>query len=425
MAHMLTVFLYELKRNFRRPGFLFTTFGVPVLLFLATNVIGDLAAQNTSINSTDPEAIQEFTEQFDPTMSPNVGLVDLSGVFGEVTVPDTWQRFDTDEEARAAIAAEVIDLYYLIEADYLETGNVITVVPEFQMNAMGDSTLSSIARQYFSQGVDPDIAARIVYPAIYSEENLTLTATVDGKVNEDATFLIVYAFALTLMVTLFMTNGYLMQTLIEEKETRLVEILVSMVRPLHLLAGKILALGVLGLLQIVVWIGGMILLVNIAGGQQAQNIGEAVGALGLLANLQLPLDILPILLVYFLLSYLMFAGFYSVISAISNSMREGPQYAVVFMLPALAPFYFLSLFATTPDAPLVVFLSLFPLTAPISMTARLVVSEVPFWQIALSIGLLALTVVFAIWLAARVFRAGVLLAGNVPKLKDIPAIIRG
>ncbi len=425
MAHTLTVFFYELKRNFRRPGFLFTTFGIPVLLFLGTMLIGDIASQNTSMNSTDPEAVQEFANQFDPTVSPNVGLVDLSGVFADITIPDTWQRFSTQDEANTAIDAGTIDLYYLIAEDYLETGDVITAVPEFQMNALGDDALASIARQYFARDVDPEIALRIVNPAFYTEENLSLTATVDGMVNEDASFLIVYAFALTLMVTLFMTNGYLMQTLIEEKETRLVEILVSMVRPLHLLTGKILALGILGLTQIVVWVGGMILLVNFAGGQQAQAIGQAMGVLGSLANLQLPIDMLPILFIYFVLAYLMFAGFYSVISAISNSMREGPQYAVVFMLPALAPFYFLSLFATTPDAPLVVFLSVFPLTSPISMTARLVVSEVPFWQIALSVGLLVLTVVFAIWLAARVFRAGVLLAGNVPKLKDIPKLIRG
>jgi len=130
------------------------------------------------------------------------------------------------------------------------------------------------------------------------------------------------------------------------------------------------------------------------------------------------------LLIYFVLGYLMFAGLYGMISAISNSMKEGPQYAVIFTLPAALPLYFLGLFLEQPDSTLPMILSLFPLTSPLAMPQRLIISSVPGWQIALSLILLLLAVVGAIWLAARTFRVQTLLAGNPPRLRDLARLIR-
>ncbi|MFN8528939.1 MAG: ABC transporter permease [Anaerolineae bacterium] len=419
----LRVYLYELRRNFRRPGFLFTTFGIPLLLYFGFNLITAIAGN--SVNMNDPESAQELMNTFQPDLLAPTGFVDLSGVFADVSLPSHWTRYASDEEARAAIASDEVKVVYEVDPTYMETGNVTVLLPELEISRLGDDTLAAIARDMFASGIDPAIAARLTSPATYTEQNLLLTSTDNGAVDEDASFLIVYAFALTLIMTIFMTNGYLMQTLIEEKETRLIEILVSSLRPIQLLAGKIVALGTLGLVQVTAWVGTMLLIVRFAGGQQAQNVSQAVTVIASLANIQLPTNLLPLLLVYFILSYLLFAGLYSIVSALSNSMREGPQYTVIFVLPAMAPLYFLPVFASSPDAPLAVVLSLFPLTAPIAMTARLVVSTVPAWEIAVSLGLLLVGVIAAIWVAARVFRAGVLLAGNMPKLKDIPMLMRG
>ncbi|MDX2163143.1 MAG: ABC transporter permease [bacterium] len=421
----LRVFMYELTRNFRRPGFLFTTFGVPLLLFVGFQLLTRAAADSLQTNINDTAAVQQLAEDFDPMRTVMRGLVDESGLFEAAELPPTWTRYESEAAARAALDDGTVEMYYRVEPDYLESGTVVTVLQEFEISLVVDNTLDTLARRYFAQGIEPSLANRLLVPARYLEETLTLTATADGTVDEDASFVIVYAFAVTLITTVFLTNGYLMQTLIEEKETRLVEILVATLRPMQLLTGKILALGLLGLFQVTVWVGMMIVIVNVAGGQQAENVGQAVSIIASLANLQLPLHLLPLLLVYFILSYLLFAALYSTVSAISNSMREGPQYAVIFVLPALLPIYLLPVFASTPDSPLAVGLSIFPLTAPISMTARLVIIEVPAWQIALSLALLTLTVVGSMWMAARVFRAGVLLAGRVPKLKDLPTLIRG
>jgi len=272
-----------------------------------------------------------------------------------------------------------------------------------------------------SQGVDPEVFERLVNPSSFQVNNLSLV-NAESAQNEDGSFLLVYVFAIVLIFSLFTTSGYLMQSVIEEKETRLIEILISTVRPGQLLAGKILAMGIVGLVQVVAWIGGLYLLVQIASGGAANQVAGVVASI---ANLQIPVNILPILLVYFVLAYFLFAGLFSIIGALSNSLREGPQYAVLFTLPAALPLYFISLFASAPEGPIPTFLSIFPLTAPIAMAARLVISNVPVWQLALSLILLAMTAIAAMWLAGRAFRVQLLLAGQMPKLKDLPKVLRG
>jgi ABC-2 type transport system permease protein len=255
------------------------------------------------------------------------------------------------------------------------------------------------------------------------QTNLVITTTQDGGEDaEGANFALVYVFAIALLMSLFVTNGYLMQSVIEEKETRLIEILISTVRPMQLLVGKILAMGSLGLLQMLVWVGGIFLALRLIAGDQAT---AALGFLSSLANVQIPPGIVPLLVLYFLLAYTLFASLYAIVGALSNSMREGPQYAVIFTLPAVVPMYFISIFATSPDATLPTILSLIPITAPLAMTQRMLISSVPPEQIILSLGLLLLSVLAVMWLAGRLFRVQTLLAGQTPKLRDIPRLIRG
>ncbi|MBL8162935.1 MAG: ABC transporter permease, partial [Anaerolineae bacterium] len=184
----------------------------------------------------------------------------------------------------------------------------------------------------------------------------------------------------------------------------------------HLLAGKILALGILGAIQIAVWVGAMLLLSQLTAGN---------AALAVIANFSLEPGQILVLALYFVLGYLFFAAAYGMVGAISTSLQEGPQYAVIFTLPAVLPLYFIALFTTTPNAPLVIFLSIFPITAPLAMVMRITITTVPFWEIALSAALLLVVDILLIWLAGRMFRVQTLLAGQAPKLRDIPRLLRG
>ncbi len=412
--HIWQVFAYELQRNLRRKGFLFTTFGIPILayiLFFGYQFISSRSAGGEDIATTITES-----EQFQGI--EKAGYVDHSGLFTDPgDLRSVLSPYANEESAQQAMDAGEIDIYYVFPENYLDTGDIVAYMPRFSIAQATESLVQQLVYAHFAQNVDPILMSRLISPAAINEVNLQRDATGETTTNFDVDFPVIYLFVMIMMISQFTTNGYLMQTIIEEKETKLIEILISALRPTQLLIGKILALGVLGLVQIAVWLGAVLLLAQIAG-----DVGTT---LLFLLNISIPTGTVILFLVYFVLGYLFFAAVYGMVGAISNSMQEGPQFAVIFVLPAVIPLYFMTIFITQPDGALATALSLFPITAPLSMVMRLTISTVPAWQVILSIVVLILTNVGMMWLAGRLFRVNTLLSGQTPKLRDIPKLLRG
>ena len=420
--HIAHVFLYEFRRNFRRRGYLFTTFAIPLIAFIVYFGYQFINTQNTRAASTSPitgatQAIESTSELLKGIA--HTGYVDLSGQFEDAgDLKDKIARYEDESSALADLTAHKIDLYYVISKDYFETGNVTLVMPRLNLGQIGSDVVRRLLLSHLSEGVDQNLFNRLVDPVNMREINLQRDSSGKTQTNFGADFAVAYLFAILLMLAVFTTNGYMMQTVIEEKETRLIEILISSMRPTQLLAGKILAMGLLGFLQIIVWLVSVVWLGRLAA-------GSGLTALIALISLNLtPMQVLLFLL-YFVFGYLFFAAAYGIVGAISTSMQEGPQFAVFFTLPAAIPLYFISLFTTSPDAPLPVILSLIPITAPLSMVMRISITTVPFWQIAVSMVLLIALDAVMIWMAGRMFRIQTLLAGQAPKLRDIPRLLRG
>ncbi len=418
--HIAHVFLYEFRRNFRRKGYLFTTFGIPLIAFVVYfgyQAVNRINTRNVSPIAGASQAIASTAELFKGIA--RAGYVDLSGQFPDAgDLKDKLARYDDENAAQSALNSGKIDLYYVIPADYLKTGDVTLVMPRLNLGQISADPVRRLVLGQLSQGIDRNLFSRLVDPVTVQEINLQRDSSGKTQTNFGADFAVAYLFAILLMLAVFTTNGYMMQTVIEEKETRLIEILISSMRPTQLLAGKILALGLLGFLQIVVWLVAIVWLGRLAA-------GSGLTALVALISLNLtPMQVL-IFLLYFIFGYLFFAAAYGMIGAISASMQEGPQFAVFFTLPAAIPLYFISLFTTSPDAPLPVILSLIPVTAPLSMVMRISITTVPAWQIIVSLILLIALDAVMVWLAGRLFRVQTLLAGQAPKLRDIPRLIRG
>ncbi|MCA9883714.1 MAG: ABC transporter permease, partial [Anaerolineae bacterium] len=317
----------------------------------------------------------------------------------------------------SALESGTIDIFYVIQPNYLETGEVVLHMPGLQLNLLNDQPIELLIEKTLAGNLDSQLLRRIRNAASFQEFNLQRDAETDTEAREDADFLMVYVFTIAFLMSLFMTNGYLMSSVIEEKENRLIEILMSTLRPFELLSGKILAMGVLGLLQMVIWFVSMFIALQIALAL------PAFEAIPVLLNLQIRWHILPILILYFIVGYLFFAALYSAVGAISGSMREGPQYAVIFTLPAVLPFYFFALVLESPNGPLPVFFSMFPITAPIGMLMRLSITDVPAIEIIISLALLTLAALGAMWMAGRLFRVQVLLTGQTPKIGEIIRLI--
>lgn len=418
-GHLLRVYLYELRRNFRRKGYLFTTFGVPIIavaLLLGYHALTTLTRDSGAPQEA-PSPGAVFGVPDDRSAGRSLGFVDLSGVLADASDTGGLVRFPDEAAAAAALQAGEIDSYYIIAADYLATGSVTMVLPTLLLNDITDAPIRDLLQATLRQQLDDDaLFYRLADPSNIQQVNTEREVPANAMQDFDSSFVLVYVFVIALMLSLFMTNGYLLQAVIEEKESRVVEILISTVRPLQLLGGKILAYGTLGLFQLLVWVGALLLILQ---------LGQVLNSLSVLARMFIPLEVLPLVLVYFVLAYLFFAAAYGIVGALATTMREGPQYVVVFTLPAVVPMYFIGLFVETPDAALPVILSLIPITAPLAMTMRLLLTTVPAWQIALSAGLLVLFIVFLMWLAGRLFRVQVLLAGQMPRLRDLPRLVRG
>ena len=420
LKHITTVFLYEFRRNFRRRGYLFTTFGIPLIvfaIFFGYQLITNLNSRKASSVADTAQAIASTAELFKNIA--RAGYVDLTGQFSDAgKLKDKLLRYDDEAAAQSALNTGKIDLYYVIPPDYLKSGDVTLVMPRLNLGQISADPVRRLLLGQLSQGVDMNLFNRLVDPVNVKEINLQRDASGKTQTNFGNDFAVAYIFAILLMLAVFTTNGYMMQTVIEEKETRLIEILISSMRPTQLLAGKILALGMLGFLQIVVWLVAIVWLGRLAA-------GSGITALVALISLNLtPIQVL-LFLVYFVFGYLFFAAAYGMVGAISTSMQEGPQFAVFFTLPAAIPMYFISLFTTSPDAALPVILSLIPVTAPLAMVMRISITTVPVWQIVVSLVLLIALDMVMIWLAGRMFRVQTLLAGQAPKLRDIPRLLRG
>jgi ABC-2 type transport system permease protein len=177
----------------------------------------------------------------------------------------------------------------------------------------------------------------------------------------------------------------------------------------QLLVSKVLALGIAGLLQVLLWLISMPLLVNLA--------SSVLG--GALSNVQIPSGFLVLGIVSFVLGYLLFAVLSIGIGAISPNAREGSQLSMIYTMASFIPLWLASLLIAFPSSPIWVVLSVLPITSPVQVMLRLGVSDIPVWQILISIGALVLPIAAGLFVSAKLFRVQMLMYGRRPRLAEI------
>lgn len=408
---MWTVFFYELMVQGRRRAYLLMTFGLPIAALVAFFGYQIYDAISNSEGTTESGPIT--FEDYDP-----VGYVDALGQLPDpigTAFEGKLLRYTSEEQATRAVDDGLISAYYVLADDYLETGHVDLVSENLSLTVIEESDLFE-AYVLNSFLIDEDLVPifiRLQNPANLTENRIQSDGQTETRdVNTD--FWLAYVFALALFVATLSASGYLMQSVIEERETRMIEILMSSVKPLQLLTGKTLALGLLGFFQIALWLGTATFVMT----QVAKEFVD-------LSQFEVPPDVLVISIFYFIGGYLMIGSGFAAIGAISNNMREGPQLATIITLPSVVPLWVMTLIVTEPNSKLAVILSLFPLTAPMTMVMRASIIHIPLLELVASIILMIGAIVVMLWGAARLFRINNLLAGNPPKLRDIPRLLFG
>ena len=248
-------------------------------------------------------------------------------------------------------------------------------------------------------------------PAPAQEVVQALPQPTEGYVGDPnmANFIVPGVFALLLGLSLMLGATSLINGLGEEKESRLIQVLFSSVSVRQLLIGKVLALGLAGLLQVLVWLLSTPLLLGLA----SSSFG------GFLSRMQIPANFLVLGTIYFILGYLLFAVLSIGVGAISSNAKEANSLALFYTLGSFVPLWLSSVNMFFPNNPAWVVLTIFPVTAPIMAMLRLGTSYVPPWQIIVSIAVLALSIVVGLLLSIKIFRMHMLMYGKRPGLAQL------
>ncbi len=400
MNKLLLVARREYLFNLRRPAFLFAVFGVPIFTFAMWAIIFLVVAAGES----DAESIG------------TVGYVDNAAILSDPIYPtdvppERFVAYPDETAARQALDDKTIGAYFLITENYLSTGEVesysFTGLPEALRDNWEVFLLANLTRR-----LDPDVEVERIQDPV----NMVIRAQDTGRTlteaNIPALIFIPLIFAFLFYMSSGTTSGFLMNGVVEEKTTRIMEILATSVTPSQLLFGKIIGLGLLGLTQMVVWFGAGFLLIHFGQGLPALN------------GVVFPLDLMLIMLVYFLLSYFLLATMMAGLGVVAGSDQESRQYASIISILFIIPFFLIAAILEDPNGPVALIFSLIPVTAPMTMLLRLGFSAVPAWQVIASLLILLFTALLVAWASARVFRWALLRYDVRTTLREIVSVVR-
>jgi ABC-2 type transport system permease protein len=408
MRNIWLVIKHDIGMTLRQRSFWILTLLMPLLL-MAINAFTII--QSNQLASTDDGSTQEETTGSGPTEATAIGLVDATGLI--VAMPpgipeDLFVRFADDASARAALEAGTIAQYVYIPADYVATGEVAVYDQNFQIlqgaESMGvafGSTNEWMLPYLISYNLtgDEQLFTTLLNPVPSASATTHATMPQEPEVeNQDLAQLVASVMPYTYYFLLILGSSYLMRSVVAEKENRTAEVLLLSLDPRGMMVGKILAMSVVTLVQMVVWAGGGILILN--RGAALLNV----------ARFTFPPGFVVWALLFLILGYLLYASVMAAAGAIAPNAREGAQVTWLLILPLMPTLMFGPALLEDPNGALSLVLSLFPFSAPAAMVTRLAVAAVPLWQVLASLAGLALTTYLFVTLAARFFRSGNLLS---------------
>lgn len=408
-ARVATIARFELRSTVLRLSFLLTTFGLPLLLGLVSGTSALLQAELVASQAAGGTAI---------------GVVDEAGVLRESAQDDEARRFPNRAEGVEALRGRSIDTLFVVAADWRATGRVEAITRSDVSVLVRDDVAADLVlarwlrRSIADEDASEEIVARLVDPIAPERARWTPSGIVaespGAAIEALATVLTPMLLGILLMSSLLMASGYLVQTIAQDKETKIVEVLLSSATADELMAGKLLGLGAAGLVQFGVW----------------SAIGSGLSRLVLAAvphaAITWPSQAIAVAPLFFLLGYAFLGSVMLATGAFGSSAAESQKLTLVWVLAAVVPLLVLPLFLEEPHGWLARTLCYLPFTAPIAIVIRVAVD--PGNVSGLELGLVTLDLVVAIGVAlvlgGRLFRLGLLLSGSLPSPRTIWEQIR-
>jgi ABC-2 type transport system permease protein len=318
------------------------------------------------------------------------------------------------------VQQEKIKAYVILDDKILENGvaewRAQSVKADIVLRETVANLLSRVAtkERLKDRGVDPEIYEKARMRIDVDPHEAKEVETESSK-NAGFNLAVSGVFFFLIYISIFVYGAFIMRGVLEEKNNRIVEVLISSVKPVHLMLGKIIGIGFVGLTQYAVW--GLL--------ASVMSLPAIAGMIGMSDGFPpIPMLTIASFVVFFLLGYFLYASLYAALAAPFNTEQEAQQFVMVpAMILILASTTWFFAF-NSPNGGVAVALSFFPLTSPLLMFMRISVQPPPYWQIGLSILLLLLAIWGMAWLAGRIYRVGILMYGKKPTVPEIFRWIR-
>lgn len=402
----------EYLQRVRSKWFIAATIGAPIFMMALIIVPAYFASQGAQ--SERDIAIVDGTDVLYDRLAPMLEE-------GGWTVSEERWHANVVTELREAAEDGLIGGFIILDELTLETGEAIFYTndrPSTIRQLTMRSSISRSALEYQLEQQDVDTQALLDG----GELRIELLEEDGADVNE-AAFAVAYvgAFLLYMMVLLYAVA--VMRATLEEKTNRIVEVIISAMKPWHLMLGKILGVGAVSLTQMGIWLTAGVLMF-------AAGIPMLVAARPEMANLSQLGEILPglgmlgLFVGYFIGGFFMYSGLYAAVGAMCNSDEEAQQAQWPVIMLLIVPIVMVTTVIEDPSSSMAVTLSLVPFFSPILMWGRVAGGGVPVWQIGLSFVLMAVAVVAVAWLAGRIYKVGILMSGKRPTLPELVRWIR-
>lgn len=328
----------------------------------------------------------------------------------------------SDARAQAAeldsrVLAKEIDAWLRIPGDVL-TANVVEYhgesVSNFVTQELLENRISAVVREFRLGQAGLDVAQIERLSEDVDLQTTRVTAEGGRRESGMAGFFVAYFLFFLLFITIMIWGQQVLTGVLEEKSSRIVEVIVSAVHPFEFLMGKLLGIAAVGLTQLGIWLGFMVFITAPA----------VVAAVPMIAASSIKIPVIaPSLLIhflaFFLLGFLLYASYFAAIGSAFNNLQEAQQTAGFLNFFLVAPFICFMAIINDPDSALSVGLSFFPLFTPLLMMLRIAVKMPPAWQVALGYLISIATVVGMVWVCAKIYRVGILMYGKKPTLQEI------
>ncbi|HEV7889877.1 MAG TPA: ABC transporter permease [Pyrinomonadaceae bacterium] len=336
------------------------------------------------------------------------------------------ERVESGNESREAlidrlngrVKSKELDAYLVLPKDVLSGGEAVyysrNVADQFTRNHVRDALTRAVrVARLEERGISPEVMRAV-------NQSLKMkTAKAGGGAGEAEDkgegFALVFGTGFIIYLSILLYGQVVLGAVVEEKETRIAEILFSSIRPFPLMFGKLIGVSLVALTQFAIW-GLAFALFSLYGVAMLAAQGVPINI-----NLNIPASAFAYVLLFFALGYFLYASLYALVGSMVTTAQEGGQLAMPIIMMLVVGFYLVFPVMRGPDSPFAFWVSMVPFFAPITMLARIMTQTPPAWQIALSLAIGFSTVALLVWLAGRVYRVGMLMYG---KRATIPEMLK-